>query len=259
MKSLLILVQLSPIIVCALNAHDDVIDLSLKSLDSFKSAIAQHDVILVEFNICKYFSKLYWFEWSIILLIFSSLDLAPSWCHECKRFANEYSMAATRLKSSNTAVPLARVDCFDKQGEYICMEYKVSLFPTLLFFESGQIDRQYYGTRKADSIVKFMTSQIAALKNNVKSLSQKNYGRLVGKSDKDVLILYCKYSGRKCILFIAKSLVNLLQTRNGVFTVRNLSQFGKSWQKVSKTRMESLSLNMINQKTLPYQRILFSM
>ena len=58
----------------------DVLDLST---GDFKSAIGQHDTILVEF-------------------------FAP-WCGHCKRLAPEYDSAATSLKSHDPPVPLAKV------------------------------------------------------------------------------------------------------------------------------------------------------
>lgn len=58
----------------------DVIDLSE---GDFKSSIAQYDTILVEF-------------------------FAP-WCGHCKRLAPEYESAATRLKSNDPPLPLAKV------------------------------------------------------------------------------------------------------------------------------------------------------
>lgn len=58
----------------------DVLDLSK---EDFKSSISQYDTVLVEF-------------------------FAP-WCGHCKRLAPEYETAATRLKSNDPPIPLAKV------------------------------------------------------------------------------------------------------------------------------------------------------
>jgi hypothetical protein len=53
MRTLFISAQIYILIFSVVNAgDDDVLDLSSNSLDSFKSAIAEHEAILVEF--CKY-------------------------------------------------------------------------------------------------------------------------------------------------------------------------------------------------------------
>jgi len=119
----------------AFAGDDDVIDLTSNTVDSFKSAIAENDAMLVEF-------------------------FAP-WCGHCKRLAPEYAKAATSLKSADPPVPLAKVDCTSEAGgKDICGEYGVSGYPTLKIFKGGEFAQEYQGPRDADGIVKYMKSQV---------------------------------------------------------------------------------------------------
>ncbi|XP_054158254.1 protein disulfide-isomerase A3-like [Oppia nitens] len=110
---------------------EDVLDLSA---GDFKSAIGQHDTVLVEF-------------------------FAP-WCGHCKRLAPEYESAATALKNNDPPVPLAKVDCTSDGGKDICSEYGVSGYPTLKIFKGGEFASEYNGPRESDGIVKYMRSQV---------------------------------------------------------------------------------------------------
>jgi len=109
----------------------DVLDLSK---DDFQSAIAQHDTILVEF-------------------------FAP-WCGHCKRLAPEYEAAATKLKSNDPPIPLAKVDCTTDEGKDTCSTYGVNGYPTLKIFKNGEFSTEYSGPRQADGIVKYMKSKV---------------------------------------------------------------------------------------------------
>ncbi|KAI2798048.1 Protein disulfide-isomerase A3 [Blomia tropicalis] len=109
----------------------DVLDLSK---EDFKSSISQYDTVLVEF-------------------------FAP-WCGHCKRLAPEYETAATRLKSNDPPIPLAKVDCTSDEGKEICSNYGVNGYPTLKIFKNGEFSAEYNGPRQADGIVKYMKSKV---------------------------------------------------------------------------------------------------
>lgn len=142
-------------------AGEDVLDLSENSVDSFKSELAKHDTILVEF-------------------------FAP-WCGHCKRLAPEYEKAATALKSNDPPVPLAKVDCTSESGgKDICNEQGVQGFPTLKIFKGGELASEYNGPRDADGIVKYMRGQVGPASKEFKEFGALN--ELLGKS-KDVLVL----------------------------------------------------------------------
>jgi len=135
----------------------DVLDLST---GDFKSAIGQHDTILVEF-------------------------FAP-WCGHCKRLAPEYESAATSLKSHDPPVPLAKVDCTSDGGKEICNEYGVSGYPTLKIFKGGEFSAEYNGPRDSDGIVKYMKSQVGPASRHFESRAKLE--EALNKA-KDVLVL----------------------------------------------------------------------
>ncbi|RWS31075.1 disulfide-isomerase A3-like protein, partial [Leptotrombidium deliense] len=114
----------------------DVVDLSDHDSAAFKSKVASlGKTVLVEF-------------------------FAP-WCGHCKRLAPEYEDAATRLKSNDPPVPLAKVDCTaESGGKDLCNEFGVSGYPTLKIFKEGEFNSEYNGPRDRDGIVKYMINQV---------------------------------------------------------------------------------------------------
>jgi protein disulfide isomerase family A protein 3 len=85
------------------------------------------------------------------------VEFYAPWCGHCKRLAPEYEAAATRLKSSEPQVPLAKVDCTAETKT--CEKYGVSGYPTLKVFKAGSLAFDYNGGRDADGIVKYMLSK----------------------------------------------------------------------------------------------------
>jgi len=124
MKSVFIVIALLALIA----SGSDVYDLGVSDFDS---EVAKHDIMLVEFY-------------------------AP-WCGHCKRLAPEFEKAATALKTDDSAVPLAKVDCPAHQD--VCTKFGVSGYPTLKIFKNGEMSSDYNGPRDADGIVKYMRSK----------------------------------------------------------------------------------------------------
>ncbi|XP_071952911.1 protein disulfide-isomerase A3-like [Antedon mediterranea] len=124
-------------------ADSDVLELS----DSdFVSEIGRHDIILVEF-------------------------FAP-WCGHCKKLAPEYEIAATKLKSADPPVALAKVDCTASKDT--CAKYGVSGYPTLKIFRGGEMSADYSGARNADGIVSYMKKQSAAVTKELATIEDVN-------------------------------------------------------------------------------------
>lgn len=112
----------------ALALASDVLDFHDSDWDD---SIKQHDIILVEF-------------------------FAP-WCGHCKRLAPEYEKAATKLKSNDPPIALAKVDCTSDKAT--CDKFGIGGFPTLKIFRNGEVAQDYDGPREADGIVKYMRGQ----------------------------------------------------------------------------------------------------
>jgi protein disulfide-isomerase A1 len=95
-------------------------DVVVLTKDSFKSALADNENILVEFYApCS----------SFILLLFIHFCSSVG-CGHCKKLKPEYAKAATELKGSEFV--LAKVDCTVETD--VCSEQGVQGYPTLKFF-----------------------------------------------------------------------------------------------------------------------------
>ncbi|XP_077301808.1 protein disulfide-isomerase A5 isoform X2 [Arctopsyche grandis] len=75
------------------------------------------------------------------------------WCGYCKVMKPEYSNAAADLKGE---AYLAAIDVARPENSGIRRQYNITGFPTLLFFENGQMKYRYEGDTKRPAIVEFM-------------------------------------------------------------------------------------------------------
>lgn len=142
------------LLVVAIASASDVLEFTD---DDFKDSVAEHDVILIEF-------------------------FAP-WCGHCKKLAPEYEKAATKLKSNDPPVPLAKVDC--TVHKKTCDAHGVSGFPTLKIFRNGQLAQDYDGPRDGDGIVKYMRGQAGPSAKEIKSVEE--YEKFIDNDDNSVI------------------------------------------------------------------------
>lgn len=123
------------------NAGSDVLDWGDKTFDT---EVKDHEIVLIEF-------------------------FAP-WCGHCKRLAPEYEKAATKLKSNDPPVALAKVDCTAEKA--VCDRFGVSGFPTLKIFKKGEMSSDYDGPREADGIVKYMRSHVGPSSKELNTIAE---------------------------------------------------------------------------------------
>uniref|UniRef100_V5GM30 Putative thioredoxin/protein disulfide isomerase n=2 Tax=Ixodes ricinus TaxID=34613 RepID=V5GM30_IXORI len=92
--------------------------------------------------------KLFQKETSPILIMF----YAP-WCVFCKRLKPDYAKAATELKGHSV---LAAMDLSKPENAVVRHHYNVTGFPTLIYFEAGNLKHKYEGENNKEAIVAFM-------------------------------------------------------------------------------------------------------
>ncbi|EGD79294.1 hypothetical protein PTSG_09710 [Salpingoeca rosetta] len=78
------------------------------------------------------------------------------WCGHCKALKPKYQEAATELKQLGVKRRLAALDANAPEGRMTGPQYGVKGFPTLLYFENGELRTAYEGKREKDAIVAFM-------------------------------------------------------------------------------------------------------
>jgi protein disulfide-isomerase A1 len=100
-------------------------------------ALQQHQSILVEFY-------------------------AP-WCGHCKRLAPEYEKAANLLVEKGSNAKVAKVDSTVEKAS--SSAYSIRGYPTLLYFENGQMVEKYSGGRTADEIANYLLGKVSATGN----------------------------------------------------------------------------------------------
>ena len=82
------------------------------------------------------------------------VEFYAPWCGHCKRLAPEYDKAATLLKEAGSSAKLAKVDATVERTS--AGTHGIKGYPTLLYFENGDMVEKYSGARTADALVSFM-------------------------------------------------------------------------------------------------------
>ena len=85
------------------------------------------------------------------------IEFYAPWCGHCKRLAPEYEKAADMLKASGSSGVVGKVDSTVEKTA--AGAWSIRGYPTLLYFENGQMIEKYAGGRTAEDIVKYMTEK----------------------------------------------------------------------------------------------------
>ncbi|GER37815.1 protein disulfide isomerase [Striga asiatica] len=86
------------------------------------------------------------------------VDFYAPWCGHCKRLAPELDKAAPVLAGLKEPMVVAKVDA-DKHKK-LASKHNVDAYPTLKIFIRG-VPTEYYGPRKADLLVRFLSKFVA--------------------------------------------------------------------------------------------------
>jgi protein disulfide isomerase family A protein 3 len=135
---------------------------------NFNAEVGATDIILVEFY-------------------------AP-WCGHCKKLAPEYEKAATKLKSNDPPIALAKVDCVADESKDVCSRFGVSGYPTLKIFRGGDTanPEDYNGPREANGIVNFMKARSGPASKELSSVT--DFETFKTKTDDTMIIGFFKDS-----------------------------------------------------------------
>jgi protein disulfide-isomerase-like protein len=82
------------------------------------------------------------------------------WCGHCKRLAPEYEKAANLLKEKGSSAVVGKVDCTVERTA--ASTYSIRGYPTLLYFENGQMVEKYSGGRTAEDISNYLVGKSGA-------------------------------------------------------------------------------------------------
>lgn len=85
------------------------------------------------------------------------VEFYAPWCGHCKRLAPEYEKAANILKETGSKGVLAKLDATVEKTA--ASAWSIRGYPTLLYFENGEMVEKYAGGRSAEDIAKFISEK----------------------------------------------------------------------------------------------------
>ncbi|GAB1600815.1 protein disulfide-isomerase A5-like [Argonauta hians] len=125
------------------------------------------------------------------------------WCGFCKTLKPEFAGAATELKGKAV---LAGLDADNPQFYSLRMQYNITAFPTIFYFENGKVLHQYGGENTKSGIVKWMSnpsppteqekqSDLFGEESNVEKLSKSNFDSFLSEHSSALVMFYAPWCG----------------------------------------------------------------
>ncbi|KAL0902335.1 hypothetical protein ABMA27_000231 [Loxostege sticticalis] len=130
------------------------------------------------------------------------------WCGYCKTLKPEYVSAAADLKGEAL---LAAIDVAKPGNSKIRSQYNITGFPTLLYYEKGQLRFPYNGENKRQAIVDFMRDPTTQMQQQGKKkddadeswsentdvvhLSADNFDSVLSKAKNALVVFYAPWCG----------------------------------------------------------------
>lgn len=93
------------------------------------------------------------------------IEFYAPWCGHCKRLAPEYEVAADLLKTSGANAVIAKVDATVEKNA--ASAWSIRGYPTLLYFNNGQMVEKYAGGRTGADISQFMITKSSTAKTEL--------------------------------------------------------------------------------------------
>ncbi|CAH2103869.1 unnamed protein product [Euphydryas editha] len=127
------------------------------------------------------------------------------WCGYCKSMKPDYVAAASELKGEAF---LAAIDVSKPGNSKIRQMYNITGFPTLLYFEKGQLKFPYNGDNKHQAIVDFMrdptsqqhkkrevTDESWSKDSDVVHLTAQTFDTILSKTEHALVVFYAPWCG----------------------------------------------------------------
>ena len=91
------------------------------------------------------------------------VEFYAPWCGHCKRLVPEYERAANLLKEKGSPAVVAKVDATVEKSS--ASAYSIRGYPTLLYFQNGQMVEKYSGARTGEDISNYLIGKVGATGN----------------------------------------------------------------------------------------------